>query len=170
MFLFCFALACTNDPPPPTAEDLSDLWKTNRSTALQVISSKSDQEKILIVRSLIEDPSVPKDPNLCSVLPSGDRDHCRKLLHRSHIWEYDIIRQNQKQHTSPKSYRGPSSSEIAPTTTVNITTIAPISATQCSQQDDQHWCIQRTAAEQAAAKSPTAGGVCQSLAAKLLKF
>lgn len=126
-------------PIPQSNEDHSNtdwiaLWKQDkqRFTNTMQRSGLSNEEKMVVVRSIIVDPSTAKTPQLCSVLQGSDAKFCDKMLYRSHLWESSTIQQNTH---SAISY--------IPTVKISLETIHPVVTDACTTENV--WCITQQA-------------------------
>ena len=166
-WMLLLLLGCTTVSVTPDSSMEVDAvlqrWKQDQTGVLAELRLKSEEEKILIIRQIIEDPDLINSPKLCHVLRDSDQRHCQNLMQRSHIWEYDIIRYNQQKETSFSNRKGPSSSQLIPSVRPILDDILPLEEPLCSHQQDLGWCYQKEALKSSIEDIEKAARLCTSI-------
>lgn len=124
VLLFLIVFGCsepepTSQSPQPAVEiePWIELWQSEPHAFVRKSGTLSETEKMLVVRTIIRTPDLPRMPLLCSILSNKDQQYCNDMLSRAHLWEITI----------PKEPEGEK----------------PTHAKICPQNDE--WCLIRTA-------------------------
>lgn len=153
MLLF-FACAGSSPPDPVDTSSYVALWNDEPNRFVREVKLLPLEERMIIVRAVLEDPAAHHSPQLCQFFDSKEKDYCEQLLLRSHIWEYDQIRQNLDSINHPV--------RLLPEQKVVAEPIQLSPSKSCRQ--DNAWCIEEEAKQNIRAeKFLAAKSLCQSI-------
>lgn len=154
MFLF---FACAGSSPPPDPVDTSSyvvLWNDEPNRFIREATILPLEERMIVVRAILEDPNSYHTPQLCQLFDGNEKSYCDQLLLRSHIWEFEQIKQNQNNVNHP--------SHLQPEKTAQLEAIPPQLSKNC--RPDNSWCIEEEAKQSIRSKKVSeAKGLCQSI-------
>ena len=156
MILFLL-FACTEEAQRPESVDTSSyisLWQEEPNRFVREVRALSVEEKMIIVRAILEDSSSHHSPQLCQLFEHKEKGYCEQLLLRSHIWEYDQIQNNRDKPNHPV--------RLVPEKPSIREKIETEISSAC--RPDNPWCIEEEAKQSIRGKHfSIAKGLCQSI-------
>ncbi len=157
MVLMLFFFACMGSSSSPDPVDTSAyivLWNDEPNRFVEEVGILPLEEKMIIVRSILEEPSSHHTPQLCRLFEGQEKEYCNQLLYRSHIWEFEQIKQNRKNERHPVGLRSQKSMEMK--------TIEANYSQKCRL--DNSWCIEEEAKQNITDENILfSKGLCQSI-------